>query len=504
MPDTKKQLQRIDLLEMPDEWGSIRYRAPRADLELDDAAARVRSRPRRPLLAATVLLVTIAVIGAALLGLSGLRGGSVGIPATGEIVRYRLAGPPQPITVGAGAAWVHIGAGTGTTTGFVRIDAATGAQRTLDVPGGGWSAVGGGSVWLICNAAACGGGSVLRMDPETGDVIDSVALPGRGVQIAGTDAGAWVTTEAGVSFVDVSGVVRSFPGRSFKLVGSDGTSVWVSTEGGVRALDPVDGHVVASVSFPDVCNMEAGDGMVWIASCDGGSHAGNDGDELMGINAATGDVKFRTTIEGYGQMRYAEGVLYLAQGDPTDDSRIRILSLDPQSGEDLRQPIGIPRGPMVEMDQIFPPPVFFAIGEGSLWVADFHADEVIRVGLPEPTQVFFPKWTRATNMYLLALAAGTLVERQGCIFLAPDEPYQGHLMLLIWPNHASLARADDGNLEILFDGHPYGEIGDHIELGGGNLAESRNDVANVEQVIGTAIPDRCRAESYWSAAPPGL
>jgi hypothetical protein len=64
-------------------------------------------------------------------------------------------------------------------------------------------------------------------------------------------------------------------------------------------------------------------------------------------------VVFRVPIEGYGQMRYAEDVLWLAQNDP------------------------------VHMMRTFVGPhVFFAVGGRSLWLTDFGAGEVIRVGLP--------------------------------------------------------------------------------------------------------------------------
>ncbi|HEY7401223.1 MAG TPA: hypothetical protein VH989_10060 [Actinomycetota bacterium] len=305
-------------------------------------------------------------------------------PGPGEIVRYRLDGPPQPIAVGEGAAWVNVGAGDGTVHGLVRIDAKTGGDQPIDTPGGDWPAVGGGSAWLLCNAPACHGGSVLQIDPVTGHLNRMVAVGGRASQIVGTSAGVWITTESGVTFVDANGMaVRTFLGQ-FNLVGTDGETVWVSTGNAAVALDHLDGHEIARVPFADVCTMEVAGGMVWIASCDGGMHEGNDGDELLGIDAATGEVLFRETIEGYGQMRYAEGVLWLAQNDPNDGRWIRLVRFDARTGAQLGDPLEIERdssGGAAHIGYVGPH-VFFAVGEQSLWLTDRSASEVIRIGLP--------------------------------------------------------------------------------------------------------------------------
>jgi hypothetical protein len=366
----------------PELWADVQRRAAGVPLE----RRRAWVHPTRT---AAILVAALVVVGAALYGLRDLRSDTdVSSIRPGDIVRYRLDGPPQPIAVGEGAAWVHIGAGEGTATGLVRIDSGTGEQRPIDTPGGEWPAVGGGSAWLLCNARSCDGRSVLQIDPATGEVVRIVALPGRGTQITGTSSGVWVTTESGVSFVDADGVVaQSFQGTTFDLVGANETSLWVSEHGGVTALDPVDGHEIAHVPFADVCTMEVAGGTVWIASCDGGYHEGNDGDELMGIDARTGDILFRETIEGYGQMRFAGGVLWLAQNDPTDDTRIRILRFDPRTGAPLGNPIEITKDPALSGGflpgiGIGGPHVFFAVGEGSLWLTDLSSFEVIRIGLP--------------------------------------------------------------------------------------------------------------------------
>jgi hypothetical protein len=336
-------------------------------------------------LAAAILAIAVIVIGSVFLGLGRLGQSDAPVgPGPGEITRYTFDGPPQPLVVGEGAAWVKIGAGDGSPNYLARIDAQTGEISKLDTPGGDWSAVGGGSAWLLCDAAACDGGSVLRLDPSTGEQVGSTRLPGRGIQIAGVEDGVWVSTDAGLVFIDRSGeIVHQIGIRDADLIGSDGQHLWVSTSGRVLQLDPQSGDGLSSVPFSDPCTMEVADGMVWVASCGGTlTSIGDATDELMGIDASTGDVMFQRAIEGYGQMRYANGVLWLAQRDPSDQEGFRILRFDPRTGEDLGSPIQIQAGAERFSILSFPPSPFLAVGEGSLWLTDFGAGEVIRIGMP--------------------------------------------------------------------------------------------------------------------------
>lgn len=381
MTDAKRWIDDIRHAEPPELWETIEQRVTR------DEPTGPPPRSTRPLLAVGILAVSVLVLGSVFyaLGRIGGRGDrSIGGPAAGEIVRYRFDGPPQPLVVGDGAAWVNVGAGDGTPHYLARIDAATGDIVRIDVPGGDWPAVGGGSAWLLCNARACDDGAVLQLDPQTGDIVRTVPLPARVNQIAGVADGVWITTETGVTFVNAAGeVVKSFELAGANLLATDGIDLWVEVGNTVIRMDPATGEQLARVVFGNICTMDADGGLVWVASCSGGfPQGGPDADALMGADA-TGGVLFRVPIEGYGQMRYAEGVLWLAQNDPTDERRLRILRFDPRTGQDLGGPITIARGePDNSMLTSFPPHVFFAVGEGSLWLTDFGAGEVIRVGLP--------------------------------------------------------------------------------------------------------------------------
>jgi hypothetical protein len=382
MTDAKRWIDDIRQAEPPELWATIEQRAARGE------PAAPPPRSTRPLLAAGILAVSVLVLGSVFyaLGRIGERGErSIGGPTAGEIVRYWFDGPPQPLVVGDGAAWVKVGAGDGTPHYLARIDAATGDIARIDVPGGDWPAVGGGSAWLLCNARACDDGAVLQLDPETGDIARTVPLPARGNQIAGIADGVWITTETGLTFVNAAGeVVTSFELPNANLLASDGTDVWVEVGNAVVRVDPTTGEQLARVVFGNICTMDAAGGLVWVASCSGGFGVqGSPGaDVLMGADA-TGGVLFRVPIEGYGQMRYAEDVLWLAQNDPTDERRLRILRFDPRTGADLGQPITIERGePVYAIRTFVGPHVFFAVGEGSLWLTESGAGEVIRVGLP--------------------------------------------------------------------------------------------------------------------------
>lgn len=381
MTDAKRWIEDIKRAEPPELWSTIEQRMERGPV------IRPSVPTHRPLLAVAILTVSALVLGSALYGLGQLGDRSTSGPAAGEIVRYAFDLPPQPMVVGEGAAWVKVAALDGRPQHLARIDAMTGDVTRIDAPGGDWPAVGGGSAWLLCNAGAqgCDEGSLTQLDPDTGEVIRSVALPAPGAQIAGTADGVWVTTDAGVSFIDSTGeVIRSFQTQNRDLLGTDGSELWVSDGGAVTKFDPETGDQLERVPFGDVCTMEVAEGIVWVASCGGGlPQGGADGDRLMGIDAASGEVLFQRTIEGYGQMRYADGALYLAQSDPTNNDRLRILRFDPRTGADLGDPITIPRSPQVNFARsIGSPHVFFAIGEGSLWLTDLGAGEVIRLGIP--------------------------------------------------------------------------------------------------------------------------
>jgi hypothetical protein len=309
----------------------------------------------------------------------------VGAPGPGEITRYHVDGPPQPLTVGEGAAWVSVG-----SEGVVslwRIDARTGQVMDLpEIRGAVWVAAGEGAAWATCNAKVCGGRAVLRLDPSSGSIFQTVPLPAHVWQITVGLGAVWVTTDDGLVKIDPSTeVATTVSTGGFDLVGTGGDGIWVSTTrtAGLFRIDPGTGTITATVSFPDPCTMDATDRVVFVASCDGGAHAGVGHDELMALDARTGEILYRVPLEMNGQMREANGILWVAGNDPVQSEFIRILRLDPSTGAPVADPVEVRRGPVrYSTKSMFAPHVFFATGEDSLWVTDFGSGEVIRLGLP--------------------------------------------------------------------------------------------------------------------------
>lgn len=362
------------------------------DLQAIERRGRRRRTRRYGITGVVAVLVTTAVA-LPLYGLAGLGGSHPTPVGPGQIVRYDVGGAPQPIAAGGGAAWVSVSEvssdGTGPTV-LRRIDATTGA--VTDIPGANgavWPAAGPEGVWATCNQETCGPG-VVELDPATGDVLRTIPGGSRLWQITTGLGYVWVTTNGtvgGVTRIDPESgeVVSSFEGR-YNLVAVGGGSVWVTRSegpGGVVQLDPDTGKVLSTFAFADPCYLDGTDTQVFVESCDGGSHAGTTSDELIALDARTGEVQYRVPIDGYGQMRVADGTLWIAENDPTG-TQIRLVRLDPATGTSQGDPFMVARGSAKENDvgMLGPPSVFFATDGDSLWFTDFSAGQVIRVALP--------------------------------------------------------------------------------------------------------------------------
>jgi len=379
MTDTKRWIGDVRQVSPPELWADVERRVALGEL----GAERDRHRPIR---AAVLLVVGLAVVGSALYALRDLGTGTgVATPGPGEIVRYRLDGAPQPLAVGEGAAWVDVTTVSSRGTGpsmIWRIDATTGEATPLPATTGAvWVTTGEGAVWATCNPDdGCGGPAVLQLDPATGELVRTIVLPDRAWQIAAGLGSVWVTTDSGLVKIDAGtgAVVAAFAG-SYDLIGTGGGSVWATTGRALVQIDPASGERLSEVPFLDPCQLEATPDVVFVASCQG---AVREGDELLAVDAQTGDVLYRVPMDGWGQMRLVDRTLWVAQNDPADQAFIRLVPLDAGTGA--------PAGPPFEVQRVetrfpimsFPPTVFFAVGEGSAWFTDFSAGEVIRVGLP--------------------------------------------------------------------------------------------------------------------------
>ena len=91
--------------------------------------------------------------------------------------------------------------------------------------------------------------------------------------------------------------------------------------------------------------------------------------------------------------------------------------------------------------------------------------------------IFFPTWN-ADGDVPAGIVQGTLVERDGCLFLTSS----GTETLIVWDDEYAFA---DGSL-LAPSGEPIVRIGETLHGGGGYYGR-----AHAEKVSGTSIPDRC-------------
>jgi hypothetical protein len=380
MTDTKQWIGAIKSEPAPELWEEAGRRASHG------ARARIPGQSR-PWLAAALMLVALVVVGSLLFALRPLNSlRRSGAPAPGEITRYSMEGAPQPLAVGDGAAWVDVTHmsqdGTGPSM-IWRIDAATGEIRQLpQTLGAVWVTAGAEGVWATCDTASCGGHGVLQLDPSTGDVLRTVSLPDHTSQIALGLGDVWVTTEGGLVKIDAGSgqIVDRYPGR-YNLLGVSEHAVWVTTPGGVTQIDASTGGTLNHFPFPDPCNLAVTPTVIFVATCGGATIKR---EALEAIDARTDRVLYRVTRDySFGPMRLSGNTLIIAEHDPTAQGYIRLVQLDAATGKPAGSPFEIKSDETrFTIHSFIEPGPFFGVGEGSAWVSDFGAGEVLRVGLP--------------------------------------------------------------------------------------------------------------------------
>ncbi len=165
----------------------------------------------------------------------------------GNVVHGRLA-------VGEGAVWL-----LDDVSSLIRIDPTTSTVTdTIYLQGGRRSVeVGGGSVWVLIEEES-NDGRLLRIDPGTLDVIPTarirnVLFPGSGRPLAFGEGALWVTNFGAVTRIDPdSGAVSAtipVPGAGCGplVIGFGGSMVWAATsEAWLAAIDPTTNTVAAT------------------------------------------------------------------------------------------------------------------------------------------------------------------------------------------------------------------------------------------------------------------
>jgi streptogramin lyase len=261
-------------------------------------------------------------VGSGRVWITALRDGSLWMvtPATGEVTRVSTVGDPRDVTLLDGKAYVSADGPTLTDGTVLRYDART-ALRDSGVPlvtcsitsGEGviWTAgcplverlssgpgalrvlatvhipsprvltasnermtlvdmaVGGGSIWVLGDAADH---RIWRLDERTGELLATIALPFVGRAVAWGDGGLWVSGQID----DVAARIdpetnridrRVRVGRGASGIAVGGGSVWVADtlDGTVSRIDPQRGLVTETIPVGGTAvGVAYGEGRLWV------------------------------------------------------------------------------------------------------------------------------------------------------------------------------------------------------------------------------------------------
>jgi hypothetical protein len=88
-----------------------------------------------------------------------------------------------------------------------------------------------------------------------------------------------------------------------------------------------------------------------------------------------------------------------------------------------------------------------------------------------------------------ALTEGTLVDRDGCVLIATQT---GESLVLWPPGHGRVGS------QIVRSGMPVAQIGEVVELGGGEYGDDSFDFLQ-RDLLENDIPTECRSPRYWLA-----
>lgn len=217
---------------------------------------------------------------------------------------------------GFGAVWTA----TCGERGVARIDPDSGEVTNwvaVDVPAEGESSigVGEGGIWAIADGDDCSGCVLIRIDPESVEIADTYDVPEGATAVRAGLGGIWITyfDEGRVAHVDpetgevVAGVdVGSGP--RFLDVGEGGVWVMNQTDGSVTHVDPTSDTVVATIPVdPEAIfggDVMVGAGFVWLRGS---------AELVAQIDPATDRVVARIgSPQASGGVHASEGQLWIA------------------------------------------------------------------------------------------------------------------------------------------------------------------------------------------------
>lgn len=179
-----------------------------------------------------------------------------------------VGAPPSQIAAGSGALWV----GSGASGSVRRVDPERGVVvQTVPLNGGvDGLATGAGSVW----ATSAQTGRLARISPETDAVVQTVAVPNGPRGVALGEGAVWVASlyARALTRIGRRSGRREWSrriGGSPVAVAAGAGAVWVSDEAGARVLrvDPRSGRVVHAVGVGNAPGaITVGAGGVWVAN----------------------------------------------------------------------------------------------------------------------------------------------------------------------------------------------------------------------------------------------
>lgn len=194
-------------------------------------------------------------------------------PGSGRILNQVPAGEGElggPVVAAGGGLWS--GYGEPGREGYARVDAAGGRITAVaDVGRAYYLASGGAGLWAVGT-----GNDVVRLDPENGELLDTVTLPFRPFGLWVTDEHVWAQSASGGRHVRVdpeTGAISDGPtlGGSAPGVVADGL-IWVPdpTTAEVVRFDAVSGEEVGRTALPGMPPTREREAGYW-AAADSGS-----------------------------------------------------------------------------------------------------------------------------------------------------------------------------------------------------------------------------------------
>jgi hypothetical protein len=353
MPDLKTRFRGADRIPAPHLWTEITTREPRFQ-------GREAGPARRILVATVAFAIGVAGVIIAVRAFGG-REPQVGshpsptispiTAATARVTDTINVGRATSVAYGAGSLWVSIDPLDSADRAVLRIDPENdrilATIPTSVVPsweiGGGGLAVGGGSVWVAGRDASGNGtpGAVVRIDPSTNLIVDTIPLEGGSVaDVAANGDAIWALISGNPGRPEV---VRIDP-SSDKVVAS------IPLSGGYgRSIFATGGSVLVALAQPPGGPFDAG--------------------TLVRIDTSTNEVSGTFDLGTYPSVAMGDGTIWAM----TDGGLVQI---DPATG----QPTGAPASVPCTGDAL-------AIGAGGVWCFGAAADRALGRFNPETAQV---------------------------------------------------------------------------------------------------------------------